>query len=254
MMQGSFLRPTSLEDAVRLLQRRSTAQPIAGGQALIPAYRKAGTTPAETLIGIDQLGALQGISSAGDRLRIGAAETHSAIASSKIVQGDIPALADLACSIGDAQIRNRGTIGGALVSNFQHTDYSAALYALSATIHTTERDIRPNAFASQDGTPLISHDELVVSISFCVPKSANYVRLEHAAGGYAELGLMCAKMTEGSLTTLGLVGHSFSPICLELSANLELSSAADALAEAANLSAYHHARLVALLNQAEEGR
>ena len=43
--------------------------------------------------------------------------------------------------IGDAQVRNRGTIGGSISNSDPAADYPAALLGLGATIHTDQRDI-----------------------------------------------------------------------------------------------------------------
>ena len=249
MTQAAFVRPVSLEDALRLLGQGSAARVIAGGQSLVPTFRCEGTRPEEVLVGIDQLSALKGISSVDQRLTIGAAETHSSIASSQIVLAEIPALAHLAKSIGDAQVRNRGTIGGALVSNFLHTDYAAALFALDCHIHTTSRVLKPRDFVPQEEAPVLARDELIVSVSFEIPNSAVYVRLEHAAGGYAELGVFCTKDRNKAIA-ISLIGAQFEPAQLPPTSSLDLSDAVDTLQRSANLSAYHAARLRRLLQQA----
>lgn len=250
MSQGSFVRPTSLEDALRLLGQRAATRPIAGGQSLVPALRRIGNQRKEVLVGIDQLDGLKGIRAADNRLHIGAAETHNSIASSQIVQSEIPALAGLVKSIGDAQVRNRGTLGGALVSNFLHTDYAAPIYGLNSRIHTSSRTLAPSEFASESGAPFIARDELVVSVSFEIPSRAVYVRLPHPAGGYADLGVFCAVDWESSIK-ICLIGSDFAPVQLDLAAGSSLGMAADSLRKAANLSAHRSARLRRLLKQAE---
>lgn len=244
------MRPTSLEDAIRLLGQTMATKPIAGGQSLVPSLRRVGNHKEEVLVGIDQLAPLKGIRTVDNRLHIGAAETHNSISSSQIVQSEIPALACLAKSIGDAQVRNRGTLGGALVSNFLHTDYAAAIYGLNSRIHTSSRVLAPSEFTSENGSPKIARDELVVSVSFRIPSRAVYVRLAHPAGGYADLGVFCA-MDRDRQIAVSLIGSDFPPVLLSLAVDAALSKAADSLHQTAHLSAYRFARLRGLLKQAE---
>ncbi len=58
----------------------------------------------------------------------------------------IPALAKLAGAIGDAQVRNRGTLGGSVAHADPAADYPAALVALGATIVTDRREIAADSF------------------------------------------------------------------------------------------------------------
>ena len=61
-------------------------------------------------------------------LLIGAATRHVEVASSADVLRHIPALAGLAGSIGDRQVRNRGTIGGSVANNDPAADYPPACW------------------------------------------------------------------------------------------------------------------------------
>ena len=53
---------------------------------------------------------------------------HGEVASSKDVQKAIPSLAKLAGRIGDAQVRNRGTIGGSISNNDPSACYLLSMY------------------------------------------------------------------------------------------------------------------------------
>ena len=63
---------------------------------------------------------------------IGAATPHDEVAASEVVRRALPALAALAGAIGDAQVRNRGTLGGSVAHADPAADYPAALLALGA--------------------------------------------------------------------------------------------------------------------------
>ena len=65
---------------------------------------------------------LSGIKVSGKSVTIGATTKHAEVASSKEVQKAIPALAKLAGNIGDAQVRNRGTIGGSIAKTLSRSE------------------------------------------------------------------------------------------------------------------------------------
>ena len=90
------------------------------------------------LIDISNIDELHGVDVEGPTLSIGAGENHAAIAESAVVAQKAPVLSELAANIGDAQTRNRGTLGGAIASKTRSSDWNAALLALDATIHTTK--------------------------------------------------------------------------------------------------------------------
>ena len=77
---------------------------------------------------------------------MGANTQHAEVADSKESQKTIPALAKLAGNIGDAQVINRGTIGGSISNNDPSACYPSACMALNAVIHTNSRKIPANNF------------------------------------------------------------------------------------------------------------
>ncbi|MEL6828741.1 MAG: FAD binding domain-containing protein [Pseudomonadota bacterium] len=248
-MSDQFQYPISVADAVRLLKSSEGARAIAGGQSLVLEMRRV-PTPHGPLIAIDSLRELTGITASEKQLRIGAAETHQSIAGSQIVKTELPALSLLAESIGDPQIRNRGTVAGAIVSNAHHTDYAAALVALEGVIHTTHRSI-PTAEIWQCQEALcLASDELVTSISFEIPMSAEYVRRAHTAAGYAELAVFTA-LHSADLIRVGMIGDGFSPATTTCSTTTDLDSCFARLADIAQLTVFQRAQLKALQMETE---
>ena len=74
------------------------------------------TASPTTLVSLADVPGLDGVTLDSGTLTIGALTTHADVAASDVVRKAIPALADLASHIGDAQVRNRGTIGGSVAS------------------------------------------------------------------------------------------------------------------------------------------
>src|SRR5690242_14339779 len=133
MQDFGFQRPATISEAVQALKDRPDAKLLAGGQSLIPVMKLGLAAPSD-LVTLSGLAELKGIRLDGEDLVVGAGETHADVAESAVVRKAIPALADLAAHIGDAQVRNRGTLGGSLAHDDPAADYPAAVLALGATV------------------------------------------------------------------------------------------------------------------------
>ncbi|MCZ6463006.1 MAG: FAD binding domain-containing protein, partial [Proteobacteria bacterium] len=138
-------RPSSVAEALAALRGAGEGKLLAGGQSLIPVMKLDLAEPTDlvSLAGID---ALRGIRSEGGRVVIGAAVSHAEVEASPDVAAAIPALARLAGGIGDAQVRNRGTLGGSVAHADPAADYPAALVGLGATVVTDRREIGADSF------------------------------------------------------------------------------------------------------------
>jgi carbon-monoxide dehydrogenase medium subunit len=114
-----------------------------------------------------------------------------------VVQGAIPALAALAESIGDPQVRHRGTIGGSIANNDPAADYPAAVMALGATVHTNKRKIAADAFFKGLFETALDAGEIVTAVQFPVPEKAAYMKFPNPASRYAIVGVFVAKGSGG---------------------------------------------------------
>lgn len=205
-MDEGFHAPRTLEEAAGLLASLETPVLIAGGQAVVPALQ-AGRVPAKHLVSTHRIDALRGVSLRDGQLRVGAGETHGALATCSVTHAHLPALANLAAGVGDPQVRARGTIGGALVAEPLQTDYSAALCALDGTIETTERTIPANAWPGDGG---LEPHEIVLSVSFPLPVAAAYAKIAHPAGNHAEASLFAARFQD-NIVRLACLGEAPGP-------------------------------------------
>jgi CO/xanthine dehydrogenase FAD-binding subunit len=120
-------QPTSLAD---VLAADPTATLVAGGTGVLVELN-AGREPAG-LVDLSRVAELGGVEDGGDVVRIGATVTYTRIVEEL---GDrLPGLA-LACrTIASRQIRNRGTLGGALALRDPTSDALAALLAADARV------------------------------------------------------------------------------------------------------------------------
>jgi len=128
-----YARPGSIAEAVQLLAGREDARALAGGQSLVNVMKTRVATPA-LVVDLNGIDSLRGISSDGGALEIGAMTTYSAILDSPDVASARPILAEVARTIADVQVRNRGTIGGNVCSNDPTNHLPPLLAALEAEL------------------------------------------------------------------------------------------------------------------------
>jgi carbon-monoxide dehydrogenase medium subunit len=196
MRNFEFHRPQSVADAVALLQGNDAAKLLAGGQSLLPVMKLDLAQPSDlvSLAGLAGVAGMKEIRSEGDDLVIGALATHDEVATSPEVRQRIPGLAGLAGGIGDAQIRNRGTIGGSIAHADPAADYPAAVLALGATIVTDRRQIAADDFFQGFFQSALEPDEIITAVRFPVPECSAYAKFPHPASKYAVVGVMVAKI------------------------------------------------------------
>src|SRR5437899_1674564 len=132
-----YLRPATLDEAIALLELHGAdAKVLAGGHSLVPVMKLRLAQP-KTVIDISSVADLSYVREQGDKIAIGAMTTHYDIEASPLLRDTCPLLTELAPQIGDAQVRNRGTIGGSLVHADPAADWPAAILALEAELVIT---------------------------------------------------------------------------------------------------------------------
>ena len=127
-----YVAPTSVEDALAALaEHGEDAKIIAGGQSLLPVLRMRLNAP-DTVIDLGRIEALRGIRDDGDALVIGAMTTHHEVRTSDAVREHAGVIAKATDLLADAQIRHRGTFGGALAHADPASDLGAGALSLDA--------------------------------------------------------------------------------------------------------------------------
>lgn len=191
-----FYRPKSVAEAVAAMKGAETGKYLAGGQSLLPVM-KLGLAEPTDLIALDSLRELNEVRVDGEALIVGALSTHYQVHTSPEVKKLAPALSDLAGHIGDAQVRNRGTLGGSVAHADPAADYPAALLALDAIVHTDRRTVPADAFFTGLFETALEPDELVTAVRFSLPRKSAYVKFAHRASKYAVVGIMVARFDKG---------------------------------------------------------
>lgn len=229
MHSFTYHRPANVKAAQALLARSNDARLLAGGQTLIPSLklRLAGF---ESIIDLKAIKGLDRIEVKAKNVLIGAMATHDAVAASPVVKKAIPALSHLAVMIGDPAVRNVGTLGGSIANNDPAADYPAALIALGATIITSQRKIPAEEFFLGLFETALGKDEIVLQVSFPVPKKAGYAKFRNPASRFALVGVFVAdtgKEVRAAVTGAGEQGVFRSK---ELEAALKKGFKPDAVA------------------------
>jgi len=209
MYDFSYHRPSSVRQAVNLLNKIQDAKLLAGGQTLIPTMKQRLASPAN-LIDLSLVEELVGIELKGRSLDIGAMTRHADVATSEAVQANLPALGALAGKIGDPHVRHMGTIGGSLANNDPNADYPAAVLGMGATIVTNKRKIAADEFFTGLFETALEADEVITRVSFPLVKKAAYVKFPNPASRYALVGVFVAK--RGSDVRVAVTGAGASGV------------------------------------------
>src|SRR5437762_4970697 len=187
--QFDYVRANTLDEAVSLLAQNEDAKILAGGHSLIPAMKLRLAMP-QMLIDIGRIKDLSYVIEADEQICIGAMTTHYQIESSDLLKKICPLLPECAASIGDVQVRNKGTIGGSLAHSDPAGDWPAAILALNAELVAVskngERTIKADDFFVDLLTTALEPGEILREIR--VNKTGThhaYAKMSHPASGFA---------------------------------------------------------------------
>jgi aerobic carbon-monoxide dehydrogenase medium subunit len=208
-----YERPSSVADAVGLLERHGDgAKLLAGGHSLIPLMKLRLAAP-ETLIDLSGIPGLDGIREDGDRIAIGALTTHHVVAESELIARECPVLAETAAGVGDMQVRNRGTIGGSIAHADPHADLPAVLVALGGEVVAEgpggRRTIAADELFLDYLTTAISADEILTEVRVPKLRTAAYVKFNRRMQDWAVVGVAAAII--GSDARIAITGVGSRP-------------------------------------------
>ncbi|MEU6892357.1 FAD binding domain-containing protein [Streptomyces sp. NPDC046557] len=133
----TFLRPSTLADALRLLRERPDAVVVAGStdwgvEVNIRSRR------ADYVVAVDRLPELRELRVESDHVLIGAAQTLTEI--ERRLDGSVPLLAELFPQFASRLIRNSATLGGNLGTGSPIGDSPPVLLALEASLILADAD------------------------------------------------------------------------------------------------------------------
>ena len=183
-----YVAPATVEEALQALaQHGDDAKIIAGGQSLLPVLRMRLNAP-EWVIDLGRIPALRGIRDAGDHLVVGAMTTHHDVGQDPLVHEHATVVSKAVTHLADAQVRHRGTFGGALAHADPAGDLGAPALSLGATFVVQgpggTRSVPGSEFFVDLFETAISEDEILTEVH--LPKHTGwgaayekFVRIAH---------------------------------------------------------------------------
>ena len=244
-----YMRAQSLAHALTVLADSGAIdlKVLAGGQSLLPMMKLRLAVP-EVVLDIGGLTDLAGVTSDGDRVRIGALTTYRALQHDDLIAARFPAMTEALAVLADQQVRARGTVGGCVAHGDPASDLPAVLLALDASLTIASRDgtrtVTLDDFLQGVYTTDLAENEIVteIAVSATPPPGQAYEKFEQPAS-HLPLAGVCALVTvadgvirSARVAVTGVAGRVFRSFDTER----ELAGVPahpDALAAAADLAA-----------------
>lgn len=198
-----YLPASSVDEAVQALsQAGEDAKVLAGGQSLIPVLRLRLAAPT-VLVDLNKISELRGVREDGDAIAVRAMTTHHDVLHDPLVREHAALLALATQTVGDPQIRHRGTLGGALVHADPAGDLLAPVVALDAEMVIVgpggRRTVPAAEFFVDLFTTAVGFDELLVEVR--IPKKtgwgAHYEKFQRVAQAWSIVAVAAVVRTEG---------------------------------------------------------
>tara|TARA_B100000315_G_scaffold260545_1_gene322760 strand:- start:4230 stop:5078 length:849 start_codon:yes stop_codon:yes gene_type:complete len=180
----NYLAPSSIEDAAAALAA-GPATIVAGGTDLMLQTGSGQKTYAPTLINIQKITEMRGISKDGDTIRIGALTTITDLLTDAIIAEHLPVLATMADKFASDQIRNASSIGGNICNASPAGDSIVPMLMYKAEVvlvaSTGTRKVPLNEFFTGPGKSVIQENELLIGVDIAVPPAG-------FKGGFGKFG------------------------------------------------------------------
>lgn len=207
-MWNEYFIPENLDETLRLLaEKRSQARLVAGATDLMLELERGLRTGIQTVIDITRLPDLDRITLDEDEIiHLGPLVTHNAVAASKLLRERAFPLVSAAWQVGAAQIRNRATVAGNLITASPANDTITPLMALGAWVELAstagKRRVPLEEFYTGVRKTVMQPDEMLVDIAFPALKSKSAGNSSQR-GTFLKLGLRRAQAI--SLVNIAIV-------------------------------------------------
>jgi len=203
--------PTTVDEAVGLLDSLDEPTILAGGQSLVPMMRFRLARPS-TIVDLNSIDALDYLREEDGHLRIGALCRHVDVLESDTIADRYGAFADAAPLIADPQIRNRGTVVGSVAQSDPKGDWGTVVLAHDGEVIAQgpdgERSIPAEEFFLLPYDNALEESELATEIRVPVPdenEGSAYEKLKRKVGDYAMVGAAARlRVDNGTIADAGL--------------------------------------------------
>jgi len=179
-----YVAPSSLEEAAAYLQRSAEVTILAGGTDLMPQSQGGRLKIKRTLMNIQHIPELKGITIDNGAIRIGALATITEIMQSELIRQHLPILVEACDHFASDQIRNAATLGGNVCNASPAGDMLVPLLVLDAE---AELASKPNGSLTRRRMPLTEFfvgpgktrrgpAELLTGLRIGLPPANHYAR------------------------------------------------------------------------------
>jgi carbon-monoxide dehydrogenase medium subunit len=195
MIAFDYMRPSSFEEACRLLSRSGgQSKVIAGGTDLLVQIRQGKLHP-EAVISLRDIQELSRISFSPDHgVTIGSMTTLDVVESSKEILENFSSVTKAAGQIGSAQVRSRATVGGNLCHGAPSGDMAPSLIAYGAEVVISDgrkdRTISLEDFFTGPGQTVLKEAELMREIHIPLPPRPNFGTYLKASRSMMDLAMV----------------------------------------------------------------
>jgi carbon-monoxide dehydrogenase medium subunit len=213
-----YSRPDTVDAALALLaEHGEDATILAGGHSLLPVMKLRLAAP-EMVIDIGRLAELNYIRVDGDEVAIGGVTRYRDLVISDVLAAECPLLPAVARTVGDPQVRHRGTIGGSLAHGDPASDLPAAVLALGGTVVLRSprgaRKVPMTEFYTGVFSSVKEPDELVVEVR--VPRTGTagwaYEKFTRRSNDWAIVAVAVVGEKNGKGARVGLVNMGSTPL------------------------------------------
>ena len=203
--------PTTVDEAVSLLESLDDPTILAGGQSLVPMLRFRLANP-DVVVDINGIDSLDYLREEDGHLRVGALAHHADVAESDVIDEKYGSFADAAPLVADPQIRNRGTVVGSVAQADPKGDWGSVLLAHEGEVVARgpdgERAIPAEEFFLLPYDTTLGEDELITEVRVPTPspnEGSAYHKLKRKTGDYAMAGVgVRLTFDDGTIESAGI--------------------------------------------------
>lgn len=215
-----FVRAASLSEAADLLREHGPgARVLAGGQSLVPLMKLRLAVP-DVLVDVSHLVPDAIVEVGADAVTIHALATHRAAGDADVLTDAFDVVADAIPQLADPQVRNVGTVGGALAEADPSGDWGPMLLATGGTVHTVAPDGHREIPAAELFTgpfeTALEPAEVIEAVELPLPDGpcgGAYLKVKRRQGVYAtaSVGVHLELDEEGRCASIGVACAAVEP-------------------------------------------
>ncbi|MEG1524996.1 MAG: xanthine dehydrogenase family protein subunit M [Clostridia bacterium] len=201
----AYIKPTTLESALSILATREKVKVFAGGTDLIVKLKVGAPIAMDTMLDINGIGELFGITSKADGVTIGAAEKISVIENNGDIKNRFIGVYEALKAMASISVRNMATLGGNFCNASPVADATTAILAYDGSVELKKKDairtVRAEEFFLAPGVTVMEQDELLTAVHLPAPKEntgATFIKLSRVKSDIAKISICVVLHRDGN--------------------------------------------------------